>query len=229
MKVIATEYHEGVHYAKHPKHFLPIINHLEQLHCSGYVHGDIRAYNMVFHYPEREPSENEQESEGKQESERKQESESEQKYKGWLIDFDYGGRMTDNLKYPKGYVDSLPDGLRKGEGGQPITYDDDWYALGYIMFRLHVIKFPKDYNDIAKIRKLSILQEEFLDKKGNFDSLEEGAANYLRNYIAQVPNVAYLDLLESFEESLVSYHLINEQRPRINSKGATGSPPPKKV
>ena len=48
--IISTPFHEGIHYATHPKHFLPIINHLSQLHSQGFVHGDIRAYNMVLHY-----------------------------------------------------------------------------------------------------------------------------------------------------------------------------------
>lgn len=54
IKIISTEYHEGIHYAKLPEHIFPIIDHLEQLHENGYVHGDIRAYNMVLKYPKRE-------------------------------------------------------------------------------------------------------------------------------------------------------------------------------
>ena len=53
-KVISTEYHDGVHYAKRPERYLPIIDHLEQLHKNRYVHGDIRAHNMVLNYPDSE-------------------------------------------------------------------------------------------------------------------------------------------------------------------------------
>ena len=62
-------------------HFLPIIDHLEQLHSQGFVHGDIRAYNMVLQYDTTKP---------------------EKPDKGWLIDFDYGG-VHDMVVYPKGY------------------------------------------------------------------------------------------------------------------------------
>lgn len=46
--VIATLYLVGRHYATKPTNFLPIIEHLERLHKLGYVHGDIRAFNMVL-------------------------------------------------------------------------------------------------------------------------------------------------------------------------------------
>ena len=38
--------------------FLPIINHLEQLHRQNFVHGDIRAYNMVLQYDTDRPKSN---------------------------------------------------------------------------------------------------------------------------------------------------------------------------
>ena len=46
--VIETHYRHGRHYAEKPTDFLPIIEHLEHLHGNEYVHGDIRAFNMVF-------------------------------------------------------------------------------------------------------------------------------------------------------------------------------------
>ena len=39
--IISTPFHDGVHYATRPVHFLPIINHLEQLHSQNFVHGEI--------------------------------------------------------------------------------------------------------------------------------------------------------------------------------------------
>ena len=149
VKVICTEFHEGVHYAKRPEHFIPIIDHLEQLHENGYVHGDIRAYNMVLKYPEPEHcfrTRMMEQLDGEMGAyNRVLDYIGCQKSDGWLIDFDYGGKIitgTDNVventtgnvdkinpKYPKGYVGRLDDGLRQGVAGNIITYDDDWFAL----------------------------------------------------------------------------------------------------
>ena len=53
VKIISAPFHPGVvHYATRPDHFIPIINDLESLHTNDYVHGDIRAYNMVRDYDE---------------------------------------------------------------------------------------------------------------------------------------------------------------------------------
>ena len=91
--VIATPFRKGRHLAKRPKDFLPIINHLETLHDKGYVHGDIRAFNVVF--PEEKCG------------------------SGYLIDFDFSGKPGE-VVYPKGYSSLLPDGDREGEGGEKI-------------------------------------------------------------------------------------------------------------
>jgi hypothetical protein len=109
LQVISTTYHDGVHYATHPLHFLPIINHLESLHSQGFVHGDIRAYNMVL------PRDAANASAGKVDD-------------GWLIDFDYGGTAK-IVTYPKGYKPTLADGDRPGEAGKPITIMYDWQSL----------------------------------------------------------------------------------------------------
>jgi hypothetical protein len=123
--VIAIPYIEGRHYATRPTDFLPIIEHLEYLHRWGYVHGDIRAYNMVFedqNLPVDKP-------------------------KGCLIDYDYGGKLVadetefkasdTSVKYPANYARSLDDGHRRGLGGQPIELFDDWFALVRVIFWIH--------------------------------------------------------------------------------------------
>ena len=72
VKIITTKFHKGVHYASRPEQFLPIIAHLKALHQGGFVHGDIRAYNMVLSY------------------------DNDNKPNGKLIDFDYGGEISTN-------------------------------------------------------------------------------------------------------------------------------------
>ena len=46
--IISTPFREGYHFAQRPTDFIPIIEHLEHLHNEGFVHGDIRAFNMVM-------------------------------------------------------------------------------------------------------------------------------------------------------------------------------------
>jgi hypothetical protein len=46
--VIATPFREGRHYATSPRDFVPVVEHLERLHAVGYVHGDIRCFNMAM-------------------------------------------------------------------------------------------------------------------------------------------------------------------------------------
>ena len=111
LKVIATPYYQGKHFAIHPSQLIPIVKYLHEMHKTGYVHGDIRAYNMVLNY---EGIENQD---------------------GCLIDFDFGGHVEkESPKYPTGYRKDLADGFRIGEEGTPITFAQDWYALGQIIF-----------------------------------------------------------------------------------------------
>jgi hypothetical protein len=91
-------FHPGKHAASRTKQFVPIIDQLVELHKKGYVHGDIRAFNTVFS--------DEEDDQGNS--------------KGWLIDFDSGGKVGE-AKYPIGYVSLLDDGHRMGEGGELIT------------------------------------------------------------------------------------------------------------
>jgi Fungal protein kinase len=67
MMVLSSPYIKGTHYATKVSQLLGVINHLEQLHKRGYVHGDIRAFNIIF----TEDS-------------------------GYLIDFDIGGLEDEN-------------------------------------------------------------------------------------------------------------------------------------
>ena len=69
--VISVPYRVGVHTAKKLSDFAPIMKHLDHLHAHGKVHGDVRAFNMVF--PQKQNEQGEKES------------------KGWLIDLDFGG------------------------------------------------------------------------------------------------------------------------------------------
>jgi hypothetical protein len=115
--VIATPYRPGGHVAKKPRAFLPIIGQLEKLHKVDFVHGDIRAFNTVF---------------------------GEQEEQGWLIDFDFGGKLGTGTRYPKGYRNKLDDGDRIGDGEDQseILKWHDWYALCRLIFEVHELDPP---------------------------------------------------------------------------------------
>ena len=202
LKVIATPYHEGKHYATHPNQFLPIVDRLEEMHKSGYVHGDIRAYNMVLNYDDpNHPN-------------------------GWFIDFDFGGRIIDLPKYPSGYVHDLSDGFRLGEPGKPITFEHDWYALGQVIFKLYL---PDNDNASAvlELGQLMRLQKDFRGLKFDCTLSHGDAAERLRKYLSFATENGFIFTLgDSFHRSLQDCNLLQqENRQRTDSKGATGSPP----
>jgi len=117
--VIAVPYKNGSHIVTKLTDFIPIIEQLQELHKIGYVHGDIRGFNVLF-------SENGE---------------------GGLIDFDFSG--TPDNTYPDGYRQALNDGFRKGDGNAEsednrLAFSHDWYALGQLMFSVHDIEVPSN-------------------------------------------------------------------------------------
>jgi serine/threonine protein kinase len=194
LKVITTPYHNGVHYATLPNQFVPIVDYLERMHANGYVHGDIRAYNMVLNY------------------------ENSKDLKGWLIDFDFGGRIDESPKYPSGYVKSLDDGFRRGEPGETITVEDDWFALGQVIFQCYSLDHKNESSLVQHGGQLMSLQDEF-------DNMQLDAAKFLRDYICFANAHGFeFNLGKKFKLSLEDCQQL-EQVPRTKSNGATGRPP----
>jgi hypothetical protein len=72
--VVQASFCEGEHRAYHVGDFEPIIVQLQDLHRQGFVHGDIRFFNIVLRRKE-----------------------------GLLIDFNLGGRIGE-VTFPKGYI-----------------------------------------------------------------------------------------------------------------------------
>ena len=215
--IISTEFIKGVHFATRPEHYLEIVNHLYAMHKAGFVHGDIRAFNMVLNY------------------------ENDKKCIGKLIDFDYGGKLSTFPKYPSGYALSLDDGLRLGSSGAEITASHDWYALGYIIFDLYeLVHEDYDADDIIVRRRLLTPNEQiirdqkahltdmrnhFTTKCGNYSTLSKPPHEFLKEYLELAnANNFLLALTEKFRKSLSDCKMLGNNA-RINSKGATGSPP----
>jgi serine/threonine protein kinase len=94
LQVVKTPFWQGRHEAKRPEEFLPIIKELEELHAQGFVHGDIRCFNILFDGGN-----------------------------GKLIDFDYSGKAGVTF-YPDGFKWSLPDGFRPPTEGQVEKWHD---------------------------------------------------------------------------------------------------------
>jgi serine/threonine protein kinase len=118
LTIISTPFRVGTHTTTQPTAFLPIIDQLVKLHDKNYVHGDIRAYNMVFG--------------GDGEN-------------GWLIDFDFAGPCGEKTKYPPKYNSILFDGDRLGRQNEKITKLHDWYALFNVIYGVHDLDLFEDF------------------------------------------------------------------------------------
>jgi hypothetical protein len=105
--VVQASFCEGEHRAYHVGDFEPIIRQILELHQQGFVHGDLRFFNIVLR--------------GKD---------------GSLIDFDLGGRIGE-VTFPKGYRFDLPDGDRFGKPGELILEYHDWYAFVNALEKYH--------------------------------------------------------------------------------------------
>jgi hypothetical protein len=144
---IVVPYRHGVHYATNLKDFKPVLRHLRRLHALGFVHGDVRGFNMAMN--------NEDE--------------------GHLIDLDYGGKVKCNFgnppRYPEGYNFGLADGDREEQPERNlITMKDDLQAMTNYMCRLYV-PVPDDYQGSASFGRLSHLQLGLVERAIR---LEEG-------------------------------------------------------
>ena len=115
-QIIAFPYKSGMHHASRPADFIPVIDELNKLHRLGYVHGDIRGFNVLF---------------GE---------------KGGLIDFDLGGipgkpypkgyrqKLNDGWRLGNGDAEQTDD---VGQTDNQLQFYHDWYALGKLMFSFH--------------------------------------------------------------------------------------------
>lgn len=156
--ILSVPYHKGRHYAKSLSEYIPLVKKLKALHESGFVHGDIRCFNIVF-------------------------SEKDSHF----IDYDLGGKTDDKgdgPPYPIGYVFSLRDGMRRGTEGEAIRDVHDWSALVSAFFFFHWIQPPVGINaDLANLLtrlQLRIPGELCMKpetKDGTIKALEELFAN----------------------------------------------------
>jgi hypothetical protein len=168
---------------------------------------------------------------------------------GWLIDFDYGGKKVNdahganendignsvkiNPTYPEGYMYDLADGFRKGVGGKCITYDDDWYALGRVIFNCHelhhtdtdIASWTNDFHIARSV--LFAFPENFKKKYGSYAAFDGGPAQFLRGYLQLAAKHGFTLIPEERFESSLGIGNLSENKAQNDSKRATGSPPKK--
>jgi hypothetical protein len=206
--------------------FKPIIKHLKELHKQDYVHGDIRAYNMVLKYEAR--SAESDQVEGAHRDDSRDEN------KGWLIDFDYGGKHGE-VEYPKGYRHLLDDGKRPGKVGNKITIMDDWKSLIGLIFHTHIfvkrqvlvteLTDEQELSMLRKEKKLNDCREELESyRKRNDASLLSNSklpAKLLRKYINKISKVYIVDLDPNYQSDLTKCGLWQESEASNPSHAAT--------
>jgi len=136
VKVIAIPFVEGKHHCLSVSQALSIVKELDNMQKLGFVHGDIRAFNIVF---------------------KKEDGDAE------FIDFDFGGEEGD-VNYPPGYVGALGDGMRifrrdvsqRMEDSQQIEKYHDISALRYVLGILHQLsREASDKQICARIDSLA--------------------------------------------------------------------------
>ena len=114
--VIAVPFRKGSHICKTIDQAIDMVKWLQNMHDKGYVHGDIRAFNLVFSRTRSVP-----------------------------IDFDFGGQEGE-VRFPRGYQTLLDDGNRTGcEAGNLIARKHDCKALNHVLTSLHEFDYGEDW------------------------------------------------------------------------------------
>jgi hypothetical protein len=201
--VVVTKYHVGRHWTESFAECIAIVRALERLHKAGFVHGDIRCFNIVFGAGALIDFDF-----------------------GGKVDSKEGRPMV-----PRGYQRDLPDGSRVGKAGTPITMYHDWYALIQVLTHVHEISHLERYaSDLSNLKaKMMELDEgertiEDLTKEGGaVESVAAAAAEFLTKAEASGCTIAPR---QSFKEKLQSVGLYPEtvDVDRNASSTATGSP-----
>jgi hypothetical protein len=216
--VIRTRYRHGRHYAEKPTDFLPIIEHLEYLHGKEYVHGDIRAFNMVFGGSTEARVDPVRAAVGTANDG----SDGFVAEKGSLIDFDFGGEQGEMTKYPQGYKQYLPDGLRIGQEGKVIQYKDDWHDLGQVIFTCHGFCPPA----VLRQGKQQELSQKEAAVRGLLFRIDDSTRNdmivKLKNFLRDAEKAGYnVQRSHVFTQCFSSL----ENPGTADTAMATGSPP----
>jgi serine/threonine protein kinase len=159
--ILEVPYYEGRHFAESPSELLSVVKWLIELHEAGYVHGDIRPFNVIFHQE-----------------------------KSCLIDLDLGGKLADGPIYPVGYVWNVDDIQRLGRAGEPITKRDDWYALLMVIFHRHAFSpVGTGFADLTETERR--LRDQILVELLTQDDLSDQQSKELLNFLEKVKELGW--------------------------------------
>jgi serine/threonine protein kinase len=186
---------------------LGVVDHLEKLHKSGYVHGDIRASNIIFI---------------------EEDVQKKIKPNGFLIDFDLSGKEGEEAtRYPEGYNVRPYDGYRMVNEGDKITKRDDWFALRHVLFALHEIVPPPVEGARSKDARLEVLELKvrLSEYRSLFASYEPPTSRDIRNLkkVLGSVNTWNIQLFVGFQSHLLSLQLYGDNivQPGRHATGST--------
>ena len=161
--VISYRYFNGTHVASKLHHFLNIAEQIQQMHDAGYIHGDIRNFNMVHPwYQEGIYKENySQPKEGIKAS--------------TLIDFDFSCKEKQKCRYPPGFGKTVIDITyeRCGRPGALLEKKHDW-----IEFASAISKYIVDLSDEFDGKDNTL--KDYREQKDFLESEFWDMINYLR-------------------------------------------------
>ena len=178
LQIIALPYKNGKHYATNPTDFIRIIDQLEKLHSLGYVHGDIRAFNVLF---------------GDE---------------GSLIDFDFGGipgkAYPQGYKQMLSDGWRLGTGDSKRNNNNKLQFYHDWFALGGLMFNIHSWKPPNSVSDASRLRYFE-LRDKWSDlgstpTAAEIEKLKEDLNYFNEQHWTVCPSIVFAEDLADFQE-----------------------------
>jgi hypothetical protein len=211
--VVATKYHKGRHWTKSFSECIGVVRALERLHKAGFVHGDIRAFNIIFGAGELID-----------------------------VDFGGRVNLNDGTpKYPTGYKRVLPDGRRLGKPGNSISMRDDWCALMDVMTLFHEIDYAERYaaqsrefrEEVAKLVEHDLTMDELTKDGGIVEGVAAAAVKLLttaeRSGCNIAPGMNFMQDLQDFglyseDEHEGGTTAVDAAQNRDASNMATGSP-----
>jgi hypothetical protein len=221
--ILVTKHHTGQHWTESFSDCVAVVQRLKAFHVDGYVHGDIRAFNVVFGANELID-----------------------------YDFGGKVNQADGTpKYPHGYKPDLPDGWRWGKEGRSITMYDDWYALRMVLTRFHEIEpiAPCGVQAVEFKRKIAELREkcggglsvEELTKEGGIvEGVASAAVNLLQSaeatecriapearFLAYLQDIGfYYPQKEGNAEENVEENVVVGAKVRDTTQVPSSAPPP---
>jgi hypothetical protein len=211
--VVATKYHKGRHWTNSFSECIDVVRALERLHKAGFVHGDIRAFNIIFGAGELID-----------------------------FDFGGRVNLNDGTpKYPTGYKRVLPDGRRLGKPGNPISMHDDWCALMDVMTVFHEIDYVERYavqsrefrEEVTKLVERDLTMDELIKDGGIVEGVAAAAVKLLtiaeKSGCKIAPGMNFMQDLQDFglypeDENAGGTTAVDAAHHRDASNLATGSP-----